>query len=321
MSPPFPAAQAIKGLPTTVAGRWIYALKPASWPKLLVPTLLGQALGVTVVAGFSWMACALGVAFTLALGAAIVWLNDWADQPVDRIKRAMFPTGGSPKTIPDGILSARAVGLAGALAAGLALALAGLGGHLLGRPWLGLAALLCLACFVAYSLPPLRLNYRGGGEALEALGVGLLLPGFQAYLQAGETWGAVYPYLVGHGLLALASALASGLSDEDSDRGGGKRTFTTSWGNARVRRAVQRCVSLAALAWLVAALAQPTQARWPGLLAAVVLLALMEWPRRLSPQAVTGAFAAQGRYKAALHGVSWSATAALALALLLQGRG
>ena len=30
--------------------RWWYAAKPDSWPKLLVPTLLGQALGLAVAA-------------------------------------------------------------------------------------------------------------------------------------------------------------------------------------------------------------------------------------------------------------------------------
>ena len=39
--------------------------------------------------------------------------------------------------------------------------------------------------FVAYTLPPLRLNYRGGGELLEMLGVGLALPLYNVYLQAG----------------------------------------------------------------------------------------------------------------------------------------
>ncbi|MEB3327874.1 MAG: hypothetical protein VKQ33_01435 [Candidatus Sericytochromatia bacterium] len=40
----------------------------------------------------------------------IVPLDDWADARVDRLKREMFPTGCSPKTIPDGVLPAPGAG-------------------------------------------------------------------------------------------------------------------------------------------------------------------------------------------------------------------
>lgn len=298
----------------TLAARWRYALKPASWPKLLVPMVLGIALGVAAGGG-SWGAAAFGLAFTLALGTCIVLLNDWADVAVDRLKREMFPEGGSPKTIPDGLLPARQVLVVGLLGGACALALAfGLAAPL-ARPWLGWAGLACVGTFVAYSLPPVALNYRGGGEALEALGVGVLLPGIVAYAHGGVPVPPAAAWLVGHAWLALASALASGLSDEQSDRAGGKRTCTTMLGNARTRGLIRGCFTAAALSWALTAGLGVGPAPWVGLLAAGALLLHAPALRRLGEEAVTNAFAAQARFKQGLHQASWLATLVLAAGL------
>ncbi|EAU66026.1 UbiA family prenyltransferase [Stigmatella aurantiaca] len=144
--------------------RWVYALKPASWPKVFVPAVLGQAVGAASAGRLSVGALAFGLLWMVADVAFIVLLNDWGDREVDALKRRMFPRGCSPKTIPDGILPARALLVAGLGAGGLALLLAGAAGALLERPLLLPLAALGLFVFAAYSLPPLRLNYRGGGE-------------------------------------------------------------------------------------------------------------------------------------------------------------
>ena len=104
--------------------RWWYAAKPASWPKLLVPMLLGQALGAREVSTPSVAALLGGAVMTVALLCFIVFANDAGDVEVDRIKRRMFPKGCSPKTVPDGVLSRRALVLGGASAGIAALGLA-----------------------------------------------------------------------------------------------------------------------------------------------------------------------------------------------------
>jgi 1,4-dihydroxy-2-naphthoate octaprenyltransferase/chlorophyll synthase len=100
------------GLPGSSIARWLYALKPASWPKLFVPALFGQLIGAVPSNGLDERAVGWGVGFTVLGLGFIVLLNDWGDREVDAIKRKMFPDGCSPKTIPDGILDARAVGAA-----------------------------------------------------------------------------------------------------------------------------------------------------------------------------------------------------------------
>ena len=307
----------------SLAARWWYALKPASWPKVFVPALFGQAVGAATAGHLSLGALAFGVLWMAADVSFIVLLNDWGDREVDTLKRRMFPKGCSPKTIPDGILPAGAV-LAGGLAAGgVALLLAWGAGLALERPLLLPLAAGGLLLFAAYTLPPLRLNYRGGGELLEMVGVGGVLPTLHAYAQCGQWapawWVALAPGLL---VLSLSSALASGLSDEESDRAGGKRTFTTGWGNAVVRRGAEVSLGAGLLLWLAAScLAEDA----PPLAAVVpaVVLALPFGVRlvRRSPSAVTNALGAQSAYKGELHRAIWWGTFALSAGVLAVGLG
>jgi 1,4-dihydroxy-2-naphthoate octaprenyltransferase/chlorophyll synthase len=313
------ASTAGHAVPKSSLARWTYALKPASWPKLLVPALFGQALGATAERGFDTLALGWGLAFTSFGLAFIVLLNDWGDRRVDAIKRQMFPEGCSPKTIPDGILSAPAVGFAGVVLGCAALLVAAGAQRSLGRPFALPAGLGCMLIFVAYTLPPLRLNYRGGGEILEMLGVGIALPSYNAYLQAGGVSVTSWPWIAGFALLSLASAAASGLSDEQSDRIGGKRTLASTFGNAAARRLSETCVILGASVWLGASLLAPS---WVSPWASIPALIILAWNfvrlRKVSDEAVTNAFRAQGAYKLHLHRAIWHSTTVAALVLWLQ---
>lgn len=259
---------------------------------------------------------ALGVAFgfTILLGLFIVWMNDWADQGVDRIKRSRFPHS-SHKTIRDGYLTERQVFFAGASAGFLGVVLSFLAADWIDRPLLGHAALACLSIFVAYSLPPLKLNYRGGGELLETLGVGIALPLYAAYALSGDILVFAWPLLVGWSFLSLSSALASGLSDEESDRAGKKTTFVTVFGNAPIRKTIEATVIVGALCWIavglvgivhVAAVALPT----------LTVFYYASKLRRLSPHAVTNAFDAQRAYKTELHHAIWRGGLLLVVGLI-----
>ncbi|MEM7135857.1 MAG: prenyltransferase [Myxococcota bacterium] len=305
-------------LPSSLWERWTYALKPASWPKLLVPTLFGQVLGVVSSGSFRISAALCGLAFTLFGLGFIVLLNDWADRAVDSVKREMFPSG-SPKTIPDRILSAAAVGTVG-VALGLAtLLVAGGSEVVLHRRWALEAGVACMAIFAAYTLPPLRLNYRGGGEFLEMFGVGVALPLYNAYLQAGFLDSSLSMWVVGFAFLSLASGVASGLSDEESDRRGGKRTLASLFGNKVARRVTEACVVVGALAWLSGAFFAPASfPPWAVALAIAVVAWRFVGMRRLSSDAITNAFDAQRRYKHFLHSAIWHSTAVAALLLWLD---
>ncbi|QSQ23572.1 UbiA family prenyltransferase [Pyxidicoccus parkwayensis] len=304
-----------------LAGRWWYALKPASWPKVFVPALFGQAVGAAQAGRVSVGALAFGALWMVADVAFIVLLNDWGDRAVDALKRRMFPKAGSPKTIPDGILPAEALLAAGLGAGVVALLLAALAGTTLERPLLAPLSALALFVFIAYSLPPLRLNYRGGGEVLEMVGVGAMLPALHAYAQCGQ-WAPAGLVALLPGLLALSlsSALASGLSDEESDRAGGKRTWASVRGNAAARRGSEVLLVLGALLWLVVPGVMRLAPLRTVLPAAVVLFFAMR-VRRRSADAVTNAFGAQSAYKLELHRAIWWGTFMLSGLVLMSGLG
>jgi 1,4-dihydroxy-2-naphthoate octaprenyltransferase len=299
--------------------RLIYAVKLASWPKLLAPILLGQAIGVCQTGTLFVRGLAFSLLFAVLDITYVVLLNDWGDRRVDAIKRRRFPHGCSPKTIPDGILEARTVLGIGLGAGLLLLGSAALAGHLLGRPQALWLTLICVAVFVFYTFEPLALNYRGGGELLEMIGVGVLLPWVSSYFQSGRLWSAELSCLTpALACLALSSALASGLSDEDSDREGHKCTFTTLLGNARTRRLVESCY---AIGIVLLALLPLSSSRAHGIWAwpAVIYMALfIPTLSHLSSTATTQAFRAQGRYKVQLHLGLWGGQLILAATLLLM---
>lgn len=299
--------------------RFLYALKPASWPKLLVPATVGQVFGAMSVGTWSWGGAAVGFGFTAFALIYVVLLNDWFDVRVDAIKRQMFPDAGAPKTIPDAILHAQTVLLAG-IGAGLCAASIGLCGELVvGRPGLALAGVAALSMLLLYSAPPLRFNDRGTGEFVEAVGVGALLPWLGAYAQSGNPL-PVQLLLVLPGMvaLALASAVASGLADEESDRAGGKATLTTQLGNPGARNVIEYSVLAGALLWAFAARAGQSLMSPFGFTAALAVL-LWQWRAvmAISPRAVTNNFVEIGRYKQALHRALWGSALTLALALAL----
>ncbi|MCY1010947.1 prenyltransferase [Nannocystis pusilla] len=300
--------------------RWLHAFKPASWPKVLAPALLGQVLGVMSSGTFSVGAAVVGLAFAVFATIYVVLLNDWFDADVDALKRRMFPEAGSPKTIPDAILPAESVLLAGAGFGVMALAVAMCGELFLpGRPGLMLGAVIGLGLLLVYSAPPLRLNDRGAGEFVEALGVGVLVPWWSAYAQSGQLTSPWYVWaLPGLALLAFASAAASGLSDEESDRRGRKATLTTMYGNRAARRAAEYSAFAGLIAWMFAVRA--SGGAFPLIPVQIaVLAAALPWRAltRESPHALTNCFKAQGRYKTALHRLIWGSSLALALALVV----
>ncbi len=304
--------------------RWRYAAKLQSWPKLLVPALLGTGMGADAAEQFNPLAFGFTALFTLCLLLFIVFLNDWADQDVDRLKRTMFPDECSPKTIPDGILPSAALLWAGLLAGILAITTGFGAGFALDRPWLGWGSLVCLGVFAAYTLPPIRLNYRGHGEWLEAVGVGIVLPIWAFSAQSGKIWSIHVWCLSGWFLKSLASALASGLSDEESDRKAGKNTYATRLGNARTRHWIGVSAYAGDILWLLLPIFlsrvgdDPRISIWPWLLGIGLSQAFLTDMKKHNEQATTNAFQAIHLYKGALHKAIWISGSVFALVWIIK---
>jgi 1,4-dihydroxy-2-naphthoate octaprenyltransferase/chlorophyll synthase len=281
---------------------------------------LGQAIGIAVEGRVDPFGLVAGLAFTLFHLAFVVLLNDWGDQEVDALKRRLFPESCSPKTIPDGVLEARSVLWAGLGAGAAALGTALAAQLALGRPGLLVGGAVCIALFVAYTFPPTRLNYRGGGEVLEMLGVAFALPWINAYIQSGEAVPAGLVVLPAYALLCLSSALASGLSDEASDRLGGKRTFATMFGGVAVRQATDGLVLGGMIVWALLPWLAPHYASiWMVLPALLVMGLDYRELRRVSAAPDVHTTHGIRVYKGHLHDCIWRGAAAMAVAVAVTG--
>jgi 1,4-dihydroxy-2-naphthoate octaprenyltransferase len=227
---------------------WLQAARLPSQMYIFWPLLLGQALAMGE--GFSWQVVLVCHFYGLASQLYIVFANDVADIATDRRNATFTLFSGGSRVLVEGLLSRRELTLAALLCA----MLSGLAGVFMGvrhHNWLPLPLILFgLALLWAYSYPPLRLSYRGGGEFLQMVGVGLVLPmvGFSAHVGTfvGMPW-ALMPLML---VLSLSCALATALPDEPSDRADGKRTHAVRFGVAPTQRNILR-LNLLALVWLV----------------------------------------------------------------------
>jgi 1,4-dihydroxy-2-naphthoate octaprenyltransferase len=120
--------------------------------------------------------------------------------------------------------------------------------------------------------------------------------------------------LPGFAVLSLSSAIASGLSDEESDRAGGKTTVVTMAGNVVARRVAELSATSGATWWLLVAVWQPEAIPvWVSAPAAAIVLLRLRSVVRQSPLATTNQFEALRAYKGMLHRAIWDGALALAV--------
>jgi 1,4-dihydroxy-2-naphthoate polyprenyltransferase len=213
---------------TTKLSVAIRAARPLAHANIAPALLLGQALAYRLDGRFSLTALAYVHLFGVLDHLFIVLANDYADREADTSERTLV-SGGSG-VIVEGRVRAETVRRA-AIAAGIALVLLGL---VHGPVMLGFA-LAAIALMLAYSYAPLRLSYRGHGEWLQGLGVGLLLPWVGFYVQSGSL-AAPPGVLFGAVLLATASNVVTAMPDLASDARALKRTLPVRLGVRRSSR-------------------------------------------------------------------------------------
>ncbi|MCC5815375.1 MAG: prenyltransferase [Leptospira sp.] len=287
-----------------------------SWPKLLVAYILGISIGIHKNQEYSLLMVGLGFLFTIFLLLYIVFLNDYADREIDALKRKLFPKE-SLKTIPDAILPAQHLLRAGLVFFVLGIIVNVIIGIIISS-WISFViGLCCFVFFFIYSFPPIRLNYRGGGEILEGFGVGLVLPFYNYYILTLDFTDTLYlPVVVFYILLSLSSALASGLSDEASDRQGGKITFVTVFGNSYARMGIFILVGFAILVLAFLPFFYNLFQNWVIGLVLLFLLYNLNRMNRVSPRAITNAFIEQKLFKKYLHNAIWGSILILSVHLI-----
>jgi 1,4-dihydroxy-2-naphthoate polyprenyltransferase len=252
---------------TVSLSAWIQAARPLAHANIAPPLLYGQALAYATYGTFAWHLLLAAQLFGLFDHLFIVFANDAADWQADRENTTFNRFSGGSRVTVEGKLTPGALAAASMLALGCMAAVSVylVFGAL--RPFMLVACSLAAGLLWAYSFPPLRLSYRGGGEWLQGLGVGILLPVIGFYVQTGTVWPMPTPSLVGGFLLGLAGNVLTALPDTPADERTGKRTLPVRWAEAPARILVLCVTALGALGLALGA----EQAPWALRIAVVAL--------------------------------------------------
>lgn len=221
---------------------WIQAARPLAHVNIVVPLLLGHVAAWHVAGLFNpwWFAAALG--WGLLDHLFVIFANDFADQDADSGRRTVL-SGGSG-VIPEGKLAPHQIARAAQVAAILLLSFS-CALTLLGRTWTPLYGLAALLLMWLYSFPPVRASYRGGGELLQGIGVGIGLPSLAYYLQTESGFApgwVIWPA----SLLGVCSNVLTALPDVVDDTRAQKRTWPVRHGMASARRFASAGIAFAA---------------------------------------------------------------------------
>lgn len=223
---------------------WIQAARPIAFPMIFLPLLIGQAFAWHHIGEFSWGYFGYAVLFGAIYQVFLLYSNDHADEAIDRTNDNYWLSGGS-RVLPLGLLRSDDL-LRGARVAFVALGALTVwlvAGN--DRPWMAVLVIVAILLSWMYHRRPLQLSYRGGGEYLQGLGCGIVLPLMGYYLQRGELqnfpWVALIPlYLVFH-----TSHIVTALPDLQSDTSGNKRTFPVRYGEPIARVTILVLLALA----------------------------------------------------------------------------
>lgn len=218
----------------------LFALWAMSRPLIMVSVILVCINGLLIARyqGYtaSWSTIWWGLAALIAITTSIHYANEYADYETDTLTTPTLYSGGSG-VLPKGEVP-RHLALQGAwvsLTVGFGIALMG---YSLG--FLGKTALFCLALGSLggwmYSLPPLKLAWRGWGELVNALLGGLLLHVYGHALFSDQIRLKVLLICLPFTLLTFNNLLATTWADKQADKLVGKRTLAAQLTIRHLRR-------------------------------------------------------------------------------------
>jgi 1,4-dihydroxy-2-naphthoate polyprenyltransferase len=224
---------------------WLQAARPLAAANVAVPLMLGQVLAYAATGEFSWSLFGTVQLIGVFQQLFIVFANDVADVDADELHPRPSIVSGGSRVLQEGKLTLAALKRAAWIMLALALALASGLALLHGLVWLPVLVLIGAALLWAYSFPPLRMSYRGHGELLQGLGVGVILPVVGFYAQAGGFAGLPWLGLLPCFLLGWAGNVLTSLPDYLADKRADKRSYPVRRDQFNARR---HALELSALA-------------------------------------------------------------------------
>lgn len=229
---------------------WVKLMRLQFYPMTFLAYTIGALAAAQVAGRFDAGVFWLGYLFIFVVEVITVFSNEYFDYPSDKLNQNAGPFNGGSRVLVKGELSFGAVRRAIIM---LAIGLLPLGYFLFQRndaltsaDGMLIAAIALLA--VSYTVPPLKLVYRGWGELTVAATHSALVVLCGYALQSGR-WTDPYPWLVSLPLFfaILPSIILSAIPDYAADFATGKRTAVVSLGPRGAVAAAMACTAGAAL--------------------------------------------------------------------------
>ena len=210
-----------------------------SRPLQLVSIVLVYVLGLLIAAAtgitINSTAAILGLIVILPISMSIHYANEYADHETDALTKRTPFSGGSGALAESGLPPHTALVAAWvSLLIGSGVALVGWLWGLLPYPALGV---LVFGAFFGwmYSMPPLKLAWRGWGELTNALLGAVALPIYAYSIQSGHVNLQIILACMPFGLLAFNNLLATQWADRSADSQVGKRSLAILWSTSKLR--------------------------------------------------------------------------------------
>ena len=203
---------------------WIKAARLPAQFFIFPSLLLGQSIVFYQTGTWSWVIFIVVHIYGLLMHLFIVYANDYADYDTDKINNSYTPFTGGSRVLVDGLLKKEDLLKASIFMAILIVLTMSFLSVYISSILPLLLALIGIFLLHAYSFSPIKMSYRGFGEILQVIGVGVVLPLIGYVSQLGSL--IQFPIMLIAVLLPAqyAMAISTSLPDEPSDRLSNKHT-------------------------------------------------------------------------------------------------
>ncbi|TYQ16917.1 UNVERIFIED_CONTAM: 1,4-dihydroxy-2-naphthoate octaprenyltransferase [Acetivibrio alkalicellulosi] len=214
---------------------WIKASRLTAQGFVFPSILLGQAIAYYQKQEFDLTVFILIHTYGLFMHFFIVYANDYADYDTDKLNKAFTIFSGGSRVLVEGALTKKNLLYGSILMSSLCIFIGIIFWVILSNPLILFLILIGLFLLYAYSFKPFIVSYRGFGEVLQMLGVGIILPliGFSSQNGSFETfpWQLLFLTLPSQ----LAMAISTSLPDQPSDLISSKKTTAVILGQKKAQ--------------------------------------------------------------------------------------
>lgn len=198
----------------------------------MLPVLVGSLIAFSETGNFNLVNLIFAGLITIFILIATAFANDYSDVETDKINKNFNMFSGGSRSIADGRISKREMPIATVIVSFLAIILSVI--FLLslkGRPLILILSLTGLFIGTEYSLPPLKINYRGFGELFVVAMYSIFSIFFGYVTQNGFGFDKNILYFsVPIGIAMFLIILITEVPDLESDKLSGKKTIPTILG-------------------------------------------------------------------------------------------